>query len=253
MRLALCIFTVMAFLLPAPEADACSCARSGVEIWPKKQTSAPTNAHVFVRFPGAKQEKLIVRLAGSRDTDGIPATRIDVVAMDVRFVELAPRVKLPHGAKLEVVAGSGNSARVVSSFTVGTKAETSTPATPQVKKVTFSNEEAVCCNCSSGQPYVVIELNGRGDEETRSLFGIWNANAAGKVDFEREPDAYVLSWYGRLTLGDSSSCSANNFSIPTTGKIVVGIREVSQTGTQSKGKIVKVKAHGKKKPSIFQK
>jgi hypothetical protein len=240
-----------ALLLKAPEADACSCIGPRVQAWPAEGTVAPTNAHIFVRFPGGKKEKVILRLAGSGDTDGIPAARVDVTSMSVRYVELAPSVKLATGAKLEVVVGSGKRERVVSTFEVGDKAESTVPKAPAVKKTTYIYEEAVCCMCNSGEPHVSIELAGKHEGEDSALYGIWTANAKGKVDWKRKPDAYVLSWYGRLTLGDSSTCSANNYPVPKSGEVTLGLRAISWAGEQSKGKIVSVKATKKKEARPF--
>tara|TARA_R110002096_G_scaffold361075_3_gene554154 strand:+ start:50571 stop:51212 length:642 start_codon:yes stop_codon:yes gene_type:complete len=203
--------------------------------------------------PGAEQEKVVLRLQGTEDTTGIPAVRTDVVSMQVRFVELAPSIKLSRGGKYEVVVGSGTKARVISTFTVSGKADTSVPKTPKVKKATFFHEEAVCCTCGSGKPHIQISLvDANEKEDLRILYGIWNAhaknaNAKGEVDWNRNPDAYVVSWYGTLSLGDASTCTVNNFPIAPKGKMKFGIRAISAAGTQSKGEIVTVKVKAKTK------
>lgn len=253
MRLLIYAIPLVALLLPAPEAEACSCARSGVEAWPKTDSVAPTNAHVFVRFPDGNKEKVILRLAGTKDTDGVPAARIDVESMDVRFVELAPTISLAPGAKFEVVVGKGDKARVISTFAVGKKADESAPKRAAVKKATFTYEESVCCTCGSDAPFVTVEMAGAKDEEKRRIYGIWTGTPGKKMDWNRKPDAYVLSWYGSLTLGDASICSPNTYPIPRSEKMTFGVREVSQSGKQGAGEVVTVKVKTEKtKARIFR-
>ena len=195
----------------------------------------------------------MLRLQGTEDTTGIPVVRTDVVSMQVRFIKLAPSIKLSRGGKYEVVVGTGTEARVVSTFTVSGKADTSVPKTPKVTKATFFHEEAVCCACGSGKPHIQISLvDANEKEDLRILYGIWNAHtkngkAKAEVDWNREPDAYIVSWYGTLSLGDASTCSVNNFAIAPSGKMKFGIRAISASGTQSKGEIVTVKVKAKKK------
>jgi len=260
MRLLICAISMVALLIPAPEAEACSCGRARVEAWPKTDSVAPTNSHVYVRFPHGNKEKVILRLAGTKDTDGVPAVRIDVESMDVRFVELAPTIKLASGAKFEVVVGKGDKARVISTFVVGKKADTSVPKRVVVKKATFTYEETVCCTCGSGKPFVNLEMANRDElinddddeEEKRTLYGIWTGTPGKKIDWKRTPDAYGVSWYGYLNLGDASSCSSDNYPIPKSGKMTFGVREVSQSGIQSAGQVITLKVKTKKtKPSIF--
>jgi hypothetical protein len=213
---------------------------------------------VYVRFPHGNKEKVILRLAGTKDTDGVPAARVDVESMDVRFVELAPTIKLASGAKFEVVVGKGDKARVISTFVVGKKADTSVPKRAVVKKATFTYEESVCCTCGSGKPFVNVEMAKSEDdaddedEEKRTLYGIWTGTPGKKMDWKRKPDAYVVSWYGHLNLGDASSCSSDNYPIPKSSKMIFGVREVSQSGIQSVGQVVTLKVKTKKtRPRIF--
>ncbi len=251
MRLLICVVSVVAFLLPAPEAEACSCGRSGVEAWPKAGTPAPTDAHIFVRFPGGKKEKVILRLAGTMDTDGVPAARVDILAKDVRFVQLAPTITLASGASFEVVVGRGDKARVISTFVIAKKADRPIPKMDPVENVEFHYEEAVCCNCSSGKPYVRLEMKGKKEKANRSLYGIWTGTPGDKIDWNRKPDAYVRSWYGFVNLGDPSACSPNNYPIAKSGKMTFGVREVSHNGQLGKGQTITVKVKTKPtKPTL---
>lgn len=252
MRVFLGLLLVFAFLASSRDADACSCIGPRVTAWPATDTLAPPNAHVFVRFPNTKKVKVIVRLAGTSDTDGIPSSRLDLVSMSVRFVELAPVVALPKDAKFEVVVGTGKDSRVVSTFAVGGESVKATPKRPDIVKTTYIHEEVVCCMCSSGQPHVSIQLAGKHDTEDSRIYGIWGADKDGKVDWDRKPLAYTPSWYGRLTLGDSSTCSVNNFPIPREGTVTLGVRAISQSGKRSKGRVIKVEATAKKRASLLR-
>ena len=42
--------------------------------------------------------------------DSVAPTNVDVLSMEVRFVELVPSIELAAGAKFEVVVGNGNAA-----------------------------------------------------------------------------------------------------------------------------------------------
>lgn len=251
-RLLLSLIVVGIFLTPTKDADACSCRGASIETWPAKGSIAPTNARILVRFPGGKKEKTILRLRGTQDTAGVPSARVDTVSMQVRFVELTPSVKLAKGAHYEVVVGSGKNARVVSNFLVGEKVDTTVPKPPVVDTAKFNHEEAVCCNCTSGAPHIRIALAGKHDMDSpSSLMGIWMADANAKVDWKRAPDAYVITWNGQLTLGDSSMCSVNNFPIAAAGTMTLGLRAISPSGRWSKGEITKVKVTPKSKSVIF--
>lgn len=65
----------------------------------------------------------------------------------------------------------------------------------------FHHDEAVCCDCSTGDPYASVDFE---TADGHLLFAV-RRGRRGKVDRDRAPDAYLRGRGARVSLGHSSA------------------------------------------------
>jgi hypothetical protein len=245
MRNALLLLAAALSLLPARPAGACSCARSGVKVFPGPAEEAPTNTRVWLFDQTLSLAEEDVTLSGP---DGeVAVDRRSLVSGKVRIIELTPKKALAPKAKYSVAYSLSGENK---------KAELSTGAGPDAKSPLFDGVEEtfyvkrpkVCCNCSTGDPFVDLKLKAASDDNAPAetmLYAIWLPDSDGQLDYSAPPTAYALayaSWSDAtflgnyLTLGHPSICSADNFTLPKgVKKLRLGVAAIDRAGNASAG------------------
>ncbi len=227
---------------PAP-AYACSCSRPGVEVAPGAGVAAPINTVVRVSWwigeVKVDESTLQVAPAAAAASAGKPRSKKDkdkvadpvesetsaFTAGQVRTVTLRPKLPLEPETRYEVRAASvaGEKLGVIGEFTTGPAADDKPPEWAGVSKAIYVHQPAVCCNCSTNDPYAQIDLADAGntsDDATPPaalVYGVWlddgsklepGAAPAG------QPVVVTRAWSGKLYLGHKSECAPVNFELP---------------------------------------
>jgi hypothetical protein len=231
---------------PAP-AHACSCSRPGVEVSPTAGVPAPLNAVVRVTWPTdvtldeatvvlvvrGKQAKADAKKDAKKDRKKAPPAppdtpievdRVKLQQGNVHILLLTPRQPLLPETQYAVLAASaaGGKAAVIGELKTGKDTDTAAPEWAGVARATYLHVPAVCCNCSTGDPYAQVELTDRSkttDDLTPAdavVYGLWPADAT--VDRTTPPLVIIKDWSGKLFFGHKSKCSPANFVFPALKK-----------------------------------
>ena len=236
----------------SPEAAACSCASLSFELWPRGE-EVPRNAHVFMeisvggwRSPDPKKVELTL-------IDPIPGRIIAAkqkryISKNRAVVELIPKRPLPPDTTFEVHYTDGQKAGSAGRFKTGKRSDRQRPRFPAIGSATFHHDEAVCCNCTSGKPYIELESKSAAGQ---TFFAVWRGKA-GKVDWKRPPDLIESDYKGKIWLGYPSICGTDNFAIDKPGTtMTLGVRTLDIAGNWSREKhIVNVKVLPKKRRPV---
>lgn len=204
-------------LVSPSRSDACSCARSRLDIAPAPGVAAPLNVQVRLSWWVGDSDIVETSLTlVAKDGKPVAIDRRAWTSAVVRTVILTPRKSLAANTTYQVkaTAKSGVS-QVLGEITTGTAEDTTAPTWKGIGKVGYVHAPAVCCNCSTGDPWASLQLaDVPHDDQTSNdaiAFGIWPAD--GKLDATTLL-AIVPSYGGAITLGHRSMCSANNFALP---------------------------------------
>jgi hypothetical protein len=231
-----------------PSALACECSRPGVEVSPGAGVAAPTNTVVRVSWwvgeVKIEESTLLVQPAGAEKDRSKKKSRKDkgksaepaaaaieveasaATAGQIRTVTLRPKAPLLPATRYEVRVASvaGEKTGVIGEFTTGAAADATPPAWAGVTKATYVHEPAVCCNCSTDDPYAQIDLTDGArtkDDATPAtalVYGVWLDDGS-KLEAGAAPATAPLlvtrDWGGKLYLGHKSTCTAVNFELPT--------------------------------------
>ncbi len=230
---------VFVSILDARGAFACSCAFSDVAVLPTKSATAPVNTVIRIRVPGrllpfvtgTRSVGIVVRAAESGKKVAI-ADREDIKSGRVSFITLRPKHALAPNTRYEVAALlSEGRDYPLGELTTGAKADRKKPELGGVAEATYHHEPAICCNCSTGDPYVVLRLK---DSRGASLFAVWAGPVDGEIDYDKPPLTYVAARGRTLVLGHASACSVNNFDFPSGAKSIrIGVVAVDMAGNRS--------------------
>jgi hypothetical protein len=212
---------------PAP-ADACSCVAPRFQVSPPSNIAAPLNTQIRVSWAvgveemkGATEASISLVPRGSKTA--VIVDRKLWTSGEVSWLILTPRQPLAAKSAYEVVMAAAAGGRVVlGNVVTGTASDNDPPTWKGTGQVQYVHAPAVCCNCSTGDPWAAIEIaEGAGavkDDVTEPgsiAFAVWPAD--GKLDSSRLL-AIIPAWNGRLTLGHRSICSPRNFDLPATAK-----------------------------------
>jgi hypothetical protein len=228
MRLLPVALACAAALVSESRSDACSCARSRLDIAPGPGVAAPLNVQVRLSWWVGDSdivEGSLVLVA--KDGGQVAVDRRAWTSGVVRTVILTPRKSLAAKTTYQVkaTAKSGVGA-VLGEITTGTTSDDTPPTWKGIGKVQYVHAPAICCNCSTGDPWASLEIidGHAADDQTANdaiAYGVWPAE--GKLDATAIL-AIVGSWNGRVTLGHSSMCSANNFTLPAASAKLLKLR-----------------------------
>jgi len=229
MKITLMLLALIAMLVRAEHAHACSCSAPRITVSPDG-TDAPINATVVVWVPSYVVKGTDVSLSLRMKTTG------DTVAVDFRtvgaasvtVVELMPRVKLAVKTEYEIVQG----AAVVGAFTTGTRQLSAVPVWGGIGKSGFYKDTAVCCICNTSNPYARLALAEKLDDRKPYRVAIWMAGSDGKIDYKKPPVTYEQT-ADTLWLGHPSTCSPANFLFPKQQSLKLGVKLVDLAGNAS--------------------
>jgi hypothetical protein len=260
------------WLRPAP-VHACSCARPGVEVTPTVAQVAPLNAQVRVAWsddvkldeatlvlqpapkakaPPPKKQKGKTQKGkgkgqGATSADGAAATpadavgpvdvdRVSLMAGRLHIVLLRPRAPLRPETRYQVLAAApgGGKPGVVGEFITGKDTDATGPTWTGVAKSAYVHAPAVCCNCTTGNPWAVVELAAPdriADDQTPAeavAYGVWKGEGA--FDPAAPPLTVVRPWSGKLYIGHKSQCSPANFDFAGKGTMTLRVAPIDLAG-----------------------
>ena len=228
---------------PAP-AHACSCSRPGVEVSPGAGLAAPTNTVVRVSWwvgevtidettlviapasKDGKERKSKKDKAREKDKGQAAATieveQTAITAGKQRTVTLRPKAPLAPETRYEVraAAAAGEKPGVVGEFTTAQAADDTPPEWAGIGKASYVHTPAICCNCSTDDPYAQLDLvdaDKTSDDLTPPVslvYGVWIDDGK-PFDAGALPAVIARPWSGKLFLGRKSECAPANFDLPT--------------------------------------
>jgi hypothetical protein len=233
--IALLAFAI-ALLARPDEAGACSCGAPRVTISPD-DADAPTNSTVIVWLPSyvGNPTEVTFSLRKKASSDQVAVDYRPGGAAALAVIEMVPIAKLDSNTTYEVVMVKGQGAPTpVGSFATGKTALTGTPAFQGIAKAGYYKAVPVCCMCQTEDPYAVIELKDKIDENRAKQirFGVWMSDAAGKIDYKKPPTTYS-SARENLYLGHPSICGSANFTFPKQKALKLGVKLVDLAGNAS--------------------
>jgi hypothetical protein len=213
----------LALVSPAP-ADACSCIGPRTQVEPPANIPAPLNTQIRVSWVVDAHD---MRHATEASISLVPKGSKTAVVVDrklwtsgeVSVLVLTPRKPLAaKSAYTVVLARASGDPVVLGEVVTGTASDNDAPTWKGAGQVHYIQATAVCCNCSTSDPWAAIEIaEGAGaikddfTEPDSIAFGIWPAD--GKLDASRLL-AIIPAGNGWLTLGHRSMCSPRNFDLP---------------------------------------
>jgi hypothetical protein len=262
-RSLLAVVPALALLARPAPAHACSCASPGIVVTPGPGVVAPTNTEVRLTWdtsvkvdestitlaPAAKPAKPAKAKkkgkAGSHKNDAkvtavasgpVDVDRVAVTAAGLRVIILRPRTPLSPRTKYQVTlaAPGGGKAAVVREFETGADVDTTAPTWPGVAKTRYVHDKAVCCNCSTGLPWIGATVAGADqvkDDKTPNAaiwYGVWSAD--GTFDAKSPPLTIAQAWGDTVYLGHKSMCSPANLDVAGTGPLRVRIAPIDLAG-----------------------
>lgn len=217
-----------AVLVSPSSADACSCVGPGVTVSPSSKVPAPLNTLIRVSWPVdldtmAGVTDASIRLIPKGSATAVVVDRKLWTSGEVTTLLLTPRQPLAAKSTYGVVlARTSGSPVALGEIVTGTASDNEPPTWKGAGKVQFVHLPAVCCNCSTGDPWAGIEIAEGADavkdnltEAGSIMFAVWPAD--GKLDASRIL-AIIPAWRGNLTLGHRSMCSPSNFDLPASAK-----------------------------------
>jgi hypothetical protein len=228
MRLLPVALACAAALVSPSRSDACSCARSRLDITPGPNIAAPLNVQVRLSWWVGDSDVTEASLAlVAKDGAAVAIDRRAWTSGVVRTVILTPRKSLAKKTTYQIKATSkAGVPKVVGEITTGEVDDNTPPQWKGIGKVQYVHAPAVCCNCSTGDPWASLDIvEGHvADDQTANdtiAYGIWPAE--GKLDATALL-AIVPAWNGAITLGHRSMCSPNNFTLPAPSAKLLKLR-----------------------------
>jgi hypothetical protein len=232
-------------LLPSRPANACSCKSPGVKVFPESAEEAPTDTHVWLFDQTLSLAEEGVALSGP---DGeIEVERRSLVSGKVRVIELIPKKPLAPKTKYSVAYTLKGENRKAA-LSTGAGPDAKSPLFDGVEKTFYVKRPKVCCDCSTGDPFIDLKLKAASDDNTPGetmLYAIWLPGEDGQIDYSAPPTAYAVAYPAwsdaaflgsYLTLGHPSICSADNFTLPKSGrKLRLGVAAIDRAGNASAG------------------
>lgn len=233
---------------PSSPADACSCAGPRPRLLtPNRADAAPLNAKIRLEVPlenRVQDPHHDPQMTGEiviRPLDGPPIAVTSRRTPDgiVEVLELTPtRPLLPRTTyEVEIVRPTVRPAiYVIGTFTTGEATDTTAP---QITKVDASpaDPEDVPRTCRAQGPWLNVDLVADDPSRTDAalVYGVWRADAAGRIDGKRPPATIVAPDQDRdgkrvLHVGRTSICDPRAFALPAKGPVTLGIAAIDEAG-----------------------
>lgn len=228
MKLVACL-VLLGLVARVPAADACSCR--GPFIYGVPQVKAPINTRVILWVPSPIPRDAFTVREADQPGQLIATSRRDSGTAAMFVVELVPAQPLRPLTAYEVLDAKG---AVVHRFETSDATDTERPRWRGASRVEFVREKAVCCNCSTGNPFAAFAMAPLVDDitpESALVFAIWVAGAKGQLDYARPPTTIMPG--PRFPLGDPSTCGSSTFDFPRATSLKVGIKALDLAGHES--------------------
>jgi hypothetical protein len=235
----------LAIALPAHErrADACSCMGPTMAFRSPLGDAVPRSAVVRVDVPtppaGAAQQAgaLILREHGGAR---VATHESSVAGPEVTLYQIVPNDPLKVDTRYEIAVVDATKhppTTVIGTFKTGTMIDNAPPRLDSLgAKYTHRNVHWGGGDCSIQGPWITLSgvvASDPGRADAQLAYGVWQADASGKLDTKRMPDAFVFPYQNVLTIGQSSLCDVHQF--PFSGPLVtLAVAAFDESGNASK-------------------
>jgi hypothetical protein len=223
----------------AHDASACSCVEPRpVMLSPAKRVPAPLNSKVVVGLPTHKMAKLELRKVGGA---AVVTTRSESTLGSLAQVTLTPVQPLApraHYYVASIEASKSPSTLVFGSFKTGETRDVTAPTLAKLGAATaYRISNSVGSMCQTSDPWLEVasvSATDPGRADTPLLFGVWLADAAGRVSTRQPPLALLARDEGDLLrIGNASLCQPMKFPFPNQANVVLGIAALDEAGNAS--------------------
>jgi hypothetical protein len=236
---------VPVFLAPElREAAACSCMGPHTEILsPDRLDDAPLNTRVRIEMPGPGVAA-VLRVHGGAEA---PTTSRAISAGHYTILELLPKVPLAASSQYEVAMITPNAhpgTHVIATFKTGTTSDTVPPKLDKIG-VAAAHRNSMYGGGSCAIPGPWVDVEGLGAEDpgrpaAQLFFGVWQGDAAGRIDATKPPATILRAHKGAIRIGAGSLCDPRHYPLPQSGVTWFGIAALDEAGNASPMKKVKV-------------
>jgi hypothetical protein len=224
----LVVIVAAAVAVDGHPADACSCVGPHAFVMGAGRDHklvVPRNGQIRVGWPreGVKIDDTTVTLVSTaKSGPPVALDRIVFTTGEIRNVVLVPKSPLLANATYQVVASEakGGKTQVLETITTTDALDATAPTWKAAPEAKLIHAPAVCCNCTTGDPFFEMKAGDASDDKTGAddlVWGVW----AGSAKFDpKAPMLALREAYkgGLFHLGRSSMCSPSSFDVPTTGK-----------------------------------
>jgi hypothetical protein len=245
-RLAAAGALALAIALPAHErgAAACSCMGPSLAFLTPSGDAVSRNAIVRIEVPtssagaGAAQASSIVL----REHGGAPVATRDasVPGAEVTLHQITPNDPLKADTRYEIAIVEPTKhppTTVVGTFKTGSAIDNAPPRLDSIgAKYTHINTHFGGGDCSIRGPWITltgVAASDPGRADAQLAFGVWQADASGKLDTKRMPDAFVFPYQNALTIGQSSLCSVHQFAF-NASVVTLAVAAFDESGNASR-------------------
>jgi hypothetical protein len=233
-----------AISIPADErsADACSCMGPEMAFYSPVGDAVPRSALVRIELPtgstGTSQASSIVL----REHGGAPVAthQSTVPGAEVTLYQIIPNDPLKADTRYEIAIVDTTKhppTTVVGTFKTGNAIDNAPPRLDSIgAKYTHLNMHFGGGGCSIRGPWITLSgvvASDPGRAGAQLAYGVWQADASGKLDTKRTPDAIVFPYQGAVTIGQSSLCSMHSFAF-NAPVVTLAIAAFDESGNASK-------------------
>lgn len=246
-RLALALLCVLVspLVTGVRRVEACSCAQPRPSLLtPNRADAAPVNTKIRLIMPRAQDP------ANPQVTGEIVVRQVDgpVVAVasrripdgEIEIVELTPSTPLlPETTyEVEIVRATVRPAiYVIGTFTTGVNTDATPPAITRLA-ATRADPEAIGRTCRVDDTSLLVEVaaGDPGRPEAQILYGVWRADASGRIDPTRPPTTLLeleRAFDGgepELHVGRATMCDPRTFALPKSKHATLGIAAIDEAG-----------------------
>lgn len=255
------------------QACACDTSKHGnILVWPQATKNVPLSTKIWVRLPAYNttlpyekysdfqkhprfwsqrflQKQMPLLLVHKNKNKYIPVYKTDLALGEWRMSVLQPGANLQPKQTYEVhIQGPGNLFAVLHTFTTGTESTTKDVPPAGVSNARYLWERPYKGACGPQSDYITVNVDANAAKNAL-FFGVWIADASGKINEKAMPHLVLQPKDGRLFLGKASRCKDRNFIFPKgQTKFTLGIRAGNIAGKWSPTETVTVSAQAMAAP-----
>jgi hypothetical protein len=240
-----------AVLLPR-DARACSCGVGPPRLLtPARHVPAALNAKVRVAIatPWYTKPTDHVELRTVEGGAVVPVTERRMLLGSLEIVELMPRAPLSKNTRYALALVRSDqkpSTWIFGSFRTGADVDRQAPVLSPLGTVKtgggFSGSFDMCGTYDVYANVHSVVASDPGRSDARLLYGVWVADAAGRVDASKPPPGLLELEEGNwLAIGNADLCNMLKFPFPPRRNVVLGIAAVDEAGNTSALRTVRVR------------